>query len=143
MKKLLAFCLALTSVALPIVHAATAVARVTLIAPTAYTNGTPIPAGAITSYEVECDFIATGTTTKTNCDFTPTTLTPAQLTRDLTVTYPGVGGTACFYSRARTATQVSARSPDGPQNCKPLPADPLIPNAPGAVVVVVTVSISP
>lgn len=120
--------------------AGTGVANLTWVNPTAYTDGTVLPATAIAETQVYCDWTGTNSTTVTPCTAaTPAAFAGSVTTGTQTFTYPAGGGKACWYVRTRVGSAVS--DPSSPKACKDFA--PLAPNSPSNVTVTVTVSITP
>jgi len=108
-------------------------APISYSAPTTYTDGTPLPANAITGYEFRC---GTGTTTGVSC--VPLALQGTALGGVMVVTVPVAGGTACVEGRTLVAAGPGPYS--SPPACKLFP--PLVPSPPGNVTVAVVIGIT-
>jgi hypothetical protein len=121
-----------------VAEAATGNASITLTRPTAYTDGSPLAASAITGYAVDCQFTATGATSSTTCTLTGSPLPGGTATGgNVTLTYPAAGGNACFVLRTLVGALSSA---GGTPVCKALPGVP--PNDPTNVTITVTLAIN-
>jgi hypothetical protein len=135
MKRLLLIA-ALALCALP-TFAATAPTAITFTRPTTYVDGSALPASAITSYTIACEFTAPGATNATPCTLSTTTIPGQSTTGTLTLTYPGTGGQACFTLRTNVGSVQSNSS--SPAACKTL--DAIAPSPPTNVTVTVSVAL--
>lgn len=107
--------------------------------PTAYTNGTALPASQISGFDAQCiSFTPTGGTSGT-CSFTPASVAGTATSITITVNVPSSGGSACFQVRAKTTNGQVSSWADG-DKCKVF--TPLVPNPPGNVTVAVVVTIN-
>jgi hypothetical protein len=107
-------------------HAATA--NLSWVAPTTYTDGTPLQASAITGYNFRC---GAGTTTGVSC--TPVSTTGTATAAVMQVAVPATGGTACI--EGQTVTAAAAGPYSIPPVCKTFPA--LQPGPPASITVAV------
>lgn len=106
--------------------------------PTQYTDGTAMPASAITGYDVQCSgWTPTGGARVACTQFAAVVLAGNATGGVLTGSIPGTGGTACFQVRTKTALADSAWPNE---KCKTFA--PLIPNPPGNVTVAVVVGMN-
>ncbi len=134
MKKLIAVLLFLPFAA--IAQAATGVLSFT--PPTQYSDGSPLPAAAITGYDVQCSkWTPTGGVAATCTQFPAATLAGNATGGTLTGTVPATGGAACFQVRTKTASGAGAWSAEA---CKTFA--PLVPNPPSNVTVAVVIGIN-
>ena len=113
-------------------------AILTFTPPTQYTDGSSMPASAITGYDVQCSkWTPTGGVAGICSQFAAAVLPSGATGGTLTGTIPATGGQACFQIRTKTAAAVSAWTAD---NCKTFA--PLVPNPPGNVTVAVVIGIN-
>lgn len=120
--------------------AATKPVGITFTRPTQWSDGSPLAASDITGYQVECQFTATGATAATPCTLTGSPLPGGtSQTGSVTLTYPPVGGEACFVLRT-VATGGLLSEGSAPPHCKTLPA--LRPADPSNVTITITVAIN-
>lgn len=134
MKKLCALLALLVSPA----FAQSATGNVTFTRPTQYTDGSALPAAAITGYEVRCvGFTPTGGTRGPCTQFPTVTLAGTALSGVITGTVAASGGTAYFAMITKTATGDSALSNEASKVFAPL-----VPNPPGNVTVAVVIGIN-
>lgn len=141
MRKLLtALAVSLLALVATRLDAATAPASITFTRPTTWSNGSPLAASDIAGYQVECQFTATGSTSSVPCTLTGAPLAGGtSQSGSVTVTYPPIGGQACF--SLRTVAVGGMLSPGStPPACKTLPA--LTPSDPSNVTITVTLAIS-
>jgi hypothetical protein len=121
-------------------RAATGNATINYTPPTQYEDGTTLPATAIAGYAVSCTFTPNGGGAASACALDVTQI-PGGTSRSATVkvTYPVVGGTACFV--LKTVTTSGAQS-DGsqPPACQPLPA--VQPNDPTNLTITITLALN-
>jgi hypothetical protein len=119
--------------------AATSSAAVTWTRATAYTDGTSLPASAISGHKIVCTFTpASGTAAP--CTLSASSAAGSAQTLTTTLTYPAVGGQACF-QLVTTANGVdSVPSAVTAAACKAF--DPLTPNPPGNVSVTITLALT-
>lgn len=121
-------------------------ATLSYTAPTTYTDGSPLPASAITGYEFRC---GAGTTAGVVC--TPLSLPGTATGGTMAITGPGTGFTACVEGATRVATVAGQSYPVPPWSgpglgaysapvCKTFP--PLQPNPPGNVTIAVVIGIN-
>jgi len=108
-------------------------ATLTYTAPTTYTDGSPLPASAITGYEFRC---GAGTTAGITC--TPLTLPGTATGGTMIITGPASGFTACIEGRTLVAAGPGPYS--SPLYCKAFAAVP--PSPPGNVVIAVVIGIN-
>lgn len=131
----------LSSIALSIISAiacaATGTAALSFIRPTTYVDGSALAASAITGYAVDCTFTPTGGTA-TACASSPATLPGTAQSGNITLTYPAIGGQACFVLRTLVGTNSSAGS--SPPACKALA--PIAPSDPSNLTVTITVALT-
>lgn len=127
-----AVCLAASLPAL----AATADVSMSWERPTAYEDGSPLPASSISGYSVLCGFTSTGASSPAPCTFTPTSIAGNALTGSVTLTYPPEGGDACF----RLVTRVGALE-SVPSEASCVHFEPLRPGSPSNFKVTITVRI--
>jgi hypothetical protein len=107
--------------------------------PTQYTDGSPLPVGDITRYDIECvSFTPTGGTSGACPTISPTTLAGNATSGTVTLTIPAGGGAACF--RLRTVVTSGATSDWSNTACKTFA--PATPNPPGSVTVAVVIGIT-
>lgn len=118
------------------VSAVAATGSLSFTRPTAYTDGSPLAASAITAYEFRC--AAAGTTAGVSC--TPLTLPGTALGGVMTVSVPSTGGTVCVEGRALVGTLASNWAASSGAGCKTFPS--LQPSPPGNVVIALNVTIS-
>lgn len=139
MKNLAAFLLGL-GLALLVGPVVAATGNLSYTRPTAYTDGTALPAGDIASYNVRCaSFTPTGSTTPQACPaITPTSLPGTATGGTVTLTIPAAGGSACF--QLRTVVASGATSDWSNTACKTFA--PATPNPPGNVTVAVVIGIN-
>lgn len=139
MKNLAAFLLGL-GLALLVGPVVAATGNLSYTRPTAYTDGTALPAGDIASYNVRCaSFTPTGSTTPQACPaITPTTLPGTATGGTITLTIPAAGGRACF--QVQTVVASGATSDWSVEGCKTFA--PATPNPPGNVTVAVVIGIN-
>lgn len=114
-----------------IASAGTANAAFAITRPTAYADGTALPAANIASYPVACMFTPTGGSA-TACTFTPTSFAGSVLTGSVALTVPPDGGRACFTLKTHLVNGVD--SDPGAEACKDVPA--VKPNAPGYTITI-------
>jgi hypothetical protein len=113
-------------------------AILTFTPPTQYTDGSPLPASAITGYEAQCSkWTPTGGVAGTCTQFPASTLAAGTTGGTLTGTIPAAGGTACWQMRTKSAP---GPGPWGAEACKTFA--PLLPNPPGNVTVAVVIGIN-
>jgi len=118
--------------------AQSATGTLTFTPPTQYTDGSPLPASAITGYEVECSkWTPTGGVAGTCTQFPASTLAAGATGGTLTGTIPAAGGTACWHMRTKSAPGPGPWSADA---CKAFA--PLLPNPPGNVTVAIVIGIN-
>lgn len=121
------------------VRAATGPADISYTRATQYTDGTPLASADITGHGIVCTFTPAGGVAAP-CNFTPASFGGATSSGRVTLTYPAVGGRACFQVTTRTATSESAPSPVTSASCKDFAAAPLTPRAPTDVTVTLVVA---
>jgi hypothetical protein len=115
-----------------------ATGALSLTPPTQYTDGSPMPASAITGYDVQCTTWTPTGGAAVSCTQFPNVLLPGTATGGtLAGTIPATGGKACFHLRTKTAPADSAWSNDA---CKTFA--PLVPNPPSNVTVAVVIGIN-
>jgi hypothetical protein len=134
MKKLLAILLGALTVS-P-VFALTHPVPMTWTRPTTYVDGQTLPAADILSYSILCTFTPNGGT-GAPCSMTPGFFSGSATTGSVIVTYPNVGGQACFRLTTRTAGSESDPSNEA---CAVLPA--LKPNPPGNLTITITANLT-
>jgi hypothetical protein len=131
-RSLLAIISAALLLALPLVAGAET-ATLSFTRPTTYTDGSPLPAAAITGYEFRC---GAGTSAGVTC---PTlTLGGTATGGSMTLTGPASGFTACFEGRTLVAAGPGPYS--APPVCRSFP--PLQPSPPGAITVAVVIGVN-
>lgn len=108
-------------------------ATLTFTPPTSYTDGSPLPASAITGYEFRC---GAGTSAGVTC--TPLTLPGTATGGTIAITGPASGFTACVEGATRVAAGLGPYS--SPLACKTFA--PVPPNPPGNIVVAVVIGIN-
>lgn len=110
----------------------------TFTRPVAYTNGSALPTTAITGYAVDCTFTPTGGTAAV-CALTGSPLAGGtNQVGTVQLTYPAVGGEACFKLRTLVGQQTSAGTQ--PAVCRTLAA--LVPNDPTNLTITITVAVN-
>lgn len=134
---IVALVLVLCAAAIP---AQAATAGLTFTRPATYTDGTPLPAAEIASYNVRCSsFTPTGSTTPGSCPaVTPASLAGTATGGTLTLTLPAGGGSACF--QLQTVSTSGATSDWTAPACKTFA--PLVPNPPANVTVAVVIGLN-
>lgn len=138
MKNLTAFLIGFT-LALLCGLALAAPAGLSYTRPSQYTDGSPLPVGDITRYDIECvSFTPTGGTAGACPTISPTTLAGNATSGTVTLTIPAGGGQACF--RLRTVVTSGATSDWSNTACKTFA--PATPNPPGNVTVAVVIGIN-
>lgn len=138
MKNFSAFLLTLAIVLLA-APAFSAPAGLSYTRPTEYTDGTPLPVGDITRYDIQCvSFTPTGGTAGTCPTISPTSLPGTATGGTVTLTIPAAGGSACF--QLRTVVASGATSDWSNTACKTFA--PATPNPPGNVTVAVVIGIN-
>lgn len=105
--------------------------------PTTYTDGSALPASAISRYDVLCTFTPTGGTASA-CTLNPSTFAGTASSGSLALTYPATGGRACFRLTVSTATGVSDPSNEA---CVDFAAAK--PSAPANLTVTITIAVNP
>lgn len=121
-----------------LVLAATGTSALSYTRPTTRVDGSTLAASEITGYAVDCTFTPTGGTA-TACTLSTTTLPGGtSASGSVTITYPAVGGVACFKLRTLTGSLSSPGSQ--PAACKDLPA--VAPSDPTNLTVTITVALN-
>jgi hypothetical protein len=120
-----------------IANAATANVTINYVRANTYVDGTPLPASSITGHAVDCSFTPTGGTAAL-CALTGSPFPGSVQSGTVVVTYPPVGGQACFALK----TLVGSNSSNGsqPPVCVALPA--IKPGDPTNVTVTITLAIN-
>lgn len=120
-------------------HAATGSVAISFTPPSAYTDGTPLPAASINSYQITCLFTPTGGVAGA-CGLNTVALPGGSSTGGVvSITYPAIGGQACF--SLRTVAGVISSAASTPV-CKTFAAVDLTPNPPSNVTVTVTLTLN-
>lgn len=116
--------------------AATGPSTVSWTPPTTYTDGSVLPAAALSGNKIGCLFTPTGGTAAP-CTLSANTAAGSASSFTANLTYPAVGGTACF---TVIATAGGVDSAPSNATCKTLAA--LVPNPPTNVTVTVTLTLN-
>ncbi len=116
--------------------AATGIATISFTRPTTYSDGSALPASAITGYAVDCQFTPTGGAAAP-CTLTGSPFAGSVQSGNVTITYPPVGGSACFSLRTLVGSLSSVASA---ASCKTF--DAVTPSPPTNVVVTVSLSLN-
>ena len=108
-----------------------------------FTDGTPLAAADVVNYEIDCVFTPTGGVAGP-CVSSPAATPTNSFT--VTLTYPAIGGRACF--RTKTRTTNGALSDFSPYlangaSCRDFSAPAANPTSGVTVTVVVSVSVAP
>lgn len=119
-----------------VAKAATNSPAVTWLKPTTYTDGSALPAASITGYKLGCLFTPTAGTA-VPCTLSSSTAAGSAQTFTATLTYPAIGGSACFTVIATAGGVDSAPSAAA---CKTF--DALVPNPPSNVTVTVSLTLN-
>lgn len=118
-------------------RAGTGGVQLSWVKPTTYSDGSALPATAITAYAIECTFTPTGGTAS-QCTQNASTFLGSTVTGSLTLTYPAIGGKACW--RLRTVTGATVSTDPSNEACKDFAA--LSANPPTNLTVTVTVTVN-
>lgn len=125
---LLPFLLALS---MGLAHAQAATGSLSFTPPTQYENGAPLPASAITGYDVQCSAWTPAGGARGACTiFASVALAGNATGGTVTGTVPASGGVACWQIRTKVGAVPSAWSPEA---CKTFAA--VLPNPPSNVTV--------
>jgi hypothetical protein len=127
----------------PLAHAATVSVAVSYSRPTTYENGSALPPGAIASYGIGCTFTPVNGSAAPCASMSTGIFAGTATSGSFSFVAPDVGGRLCVQLVTRTAAGIEG-SPSAltSNSCKDVVVPPQIPNAPGSVTIVVTVTVT-